>query len=95
MLGAPEQNVTMLSPRNHDKLHPHSYVNPEVPLNLGIWFLYAGATFFLALRVWIKLTRRHGMWWDDWILVVTWVGTIPSSSFTAVANGQQGHPYRE
>ncbi|KAJ4343437.1 hypothetical protein N0V87_000202 [Didymella glomerata] len=63
----------MLSPRNHDKLHPHTYVNPEVPLNLGLWFLYAGATFFLALRVWIKVTRRHGLWWDDWILLVTWI----------------------
>ncbi|KAF2227999.1 hypothetical protein BDZ85DRAFT_187870 [Elsinoe ampelina] len=63
----------MLSPRNHDKNNPHGYVNPEVPLNLGIWFLYAGATAFLALRVWIKVTRRHGLWWDDWILLVTWV----------------------
>ena len=86
MLGAPEKYVDMLSPRNHDKQHPHGYVNPEVPLNLGLWFLYAGATFFLSLRVWIKLTRRHGMWWDDWILVVTWVRIIPSRSLTAVAN---------
>jgi hypothetical protein len=73
MFGALDQRVNMLSPRNHDKLHPHTYVNPEVPLNLGLWFLYAGATFFLALRVWIKVTRRHGLWWDDWILLVTWV----------------------
>ncbi|KAJ8106990.1 hypothetical protein OPT61_g9174 [Boeremia exigua] len=63
----------MLSSRNHDPEHPHDYVNPEVPLNLGLWFLYAGATFFLALRVWIKITRRHGLWWDDWILLVTWI----------------------
>ncbi|KAF1927660.1 uncharacterized protein M421DRAFT_64860 [Didymella exigua CBS 183.55] len=63
----------MLSPRNHDEENTHGYVNPEVPLNIGLWSLYAGATFFLALRVWIKVTRRHGLWWDDWILLVTWI----------------------
>lgn len=76
MFGALDQHVNMLLPRNHDEEHPHTYVNPEVPLNLGLWFLYAGATFFLALRVWIKVTRRHGLWWDDWILLVTWVCVV-------------------
>lgn len=73
MFGALDQHVTMLSLRSHNNDGPHDYVNPELPLNLGLWFLYAGATFFLALRVWIKVTRRHGLWWDDWILLVTWV----------------------
>ncbi|KAF1359681.1 hypothetical protein EJ07DRAFT_118704 [Lizonia empirigonia] len=62
----------MLSPRNHNGT-THDFVNPEVPLNIGLWTLYAGATVFLALRVRIKITRRHGLWWDDWILLVTWI----------------------
>jgi hypothetical protein len=62
----------MIEPRNHDKTG-HGYVDPSVPLNLGLWILFAGASFFLALRLWIKITRRHGMWYDDWILVVCWV----------------------
>jgi hypothetical protein len=62
----------MIEPRNHNHTL-HDYVNPEVPLNIGLWTLFAGATFFLAVRLWIKVTRRHGMWYDDWILVVTWV----------------------
>lgn len=94
MLGALDQHVNMLSPRNHDKLHPHSYVNPEVPLNLGLWFLYAGATFFLALRVWIKVTRRHGLWWDDWILLVTWV-CFAITSCIAITKPYQDDPHRE
>ena len=65
--------MMMLLPRNHDKSRPHGYVNPEVVLNVGLWMLYAGATVFLALRVWIKVTRRHGLWWDDHILLLTWV----------------------
>jgi len=75
MFGALDQHVKMLSERDHDG-SGHGYVNPEVPLNIGLWTLYAGATAFLALRVWIKVTRRHGLWWDDWILLVTWVRTL-------------------
>lgn len=48
------------------------YVNPEKELNAGIWTLYAGATTLLAARIWSKL-RRHGLWYDDFILLVTWV----------------------
>jgi hypothetical protein len=66
------ENVNMNSPRKHDKT-PHYYVDPSVELNTGLWTLFAGATVFLALRVWIKITRRHGLWYDDHILLVTWV----------------------
>ncbi|KAI8943051.1 hypothetical protein NX059_001087 [Plenodomus lindquistii] len=61
----------MISTRKHDDT-AHGYVDPRVELNIGIWTLFAGATLFLALRVWIKLTRRHGLWWDDHILIVSW-----------------------
>lgn len=94
MFGALDQYVRMLSPRNHDKDHPHGYVNPEVPLNLGLWFLYAGATFFLALRVWIKVTRRHGLWWDDWILLVTWV-RLTALSHTTITEHPEDHPHHQ
>lgn len=54
--------------------HPDSYyVDPTKETNAGIWTLYAGATVFLALRLWCKITRRRGLWWDDYILVVSWV----------------------
>ncbi|KAF7534431.1 hypothetical protein G7054_g6226 [Neopestalotiopsis clavispora] len=49
-----------------------AFVNPWVELNAGLWSLFAGATIFLALRIWCKLTRRHGLWYDDYILLVTW-----------------------
>lgn len=68
----------MLSPRKHDG-SGHGYVDPSVQLNTGLWTLFAGATLFLALRVWIKITRRHGLWYDDYILLVSWVW-IPLST---------------
>ena len=54
--------------------HPDSYyVDPTKETNAGIWTLFAGATVFLVLRLWCKITRRRGLWWDDYILVVSWV----------------------
>jgi hypothetical protein len=49
------------------------YVRPDTQVYIGLWCLQAGATLFLAARLWTKLTRRHGMWWDDYILITTWV----------------------
>lgn len=49
------------------------YVHPETEVYTGLWCLHAGATVFLLARLWTKLTRRHGMWWDDYILITTWV----------------------
>ncbi|EMD90589.1 hypothetical protein COCC4DRAFT_127789 [Bipolaris maydis ATCC 48331] len=62
----------MISPRKHNDDAQHGYVDPEVQLNVGLWTLFAGATAFLALRIWIKVTRRHGLWWDDHILLISW-----------------------
>ncbi|KAF2106190.1 hypothetical protein BDV96DRAFT_508269 [Lophiotrema nucula] len=49
-----------------------TYVNPSKELNAGLWSLFAGATVLLGLRVWVKLTRRHGLWYDDYILIASW-----------------------
>lgn len=49
------------------------FVNPESQVNWGIWTLFVGATAFLTLRVWSKIHRRHGLWWDDHILISSWV----------------------
>ena len=61
--------VMSLSLRNPDL----DYVNPEKEVYIGLWCLQAGATLFLSARLWAKLTRRHGLWWDDYILLTTWV----------------------
>ncbi|KAJ4360792.1 uncharacterized protein N0V89_001359 [Didymosphaeria variabile] len=49
-----------------------NYVNPEKELNAGLWSLWAGATLFLGLRLYCKITRRHGLWYDDYILILAW-----------------------
>lgn len=57
------------------------YVSPEKEVNAGLWTLFAGATVLLSLRLWAKITRRHGVWWDDYILLATWVNTCAPLEF--------------
>ena len=56
------------------------FADPFVELNIGLWFLFAGATLFLGLRLYFKVTRRHQLWWDDYILIVTWMILLANDS---------------
>lgn len=60
------------------------FVNPESQVNWGIWTLFVGATAFLTLRIWSKMHRRHGLWWDDHILVSSWVVLLATNIFITI-----------
>ncbi|KAL1608877.1 hypothetical protein SLS59_002068 [Nothophoma quercina] len=46
------------------------------PVIVGItWWLTFLCGGFLGLRIYAKLSRRQGLWWDDWILISSWVST--------------------
>jgi hypothetical protein len=64
-----------LGPRekNDGAEHVTNYVNPEKELNAGLWSLFSGATVFLFMRVYCKITRGHGLWYDDYVLILAWV----------------------
>jgi hypothetical protein len=60
-----------------------SPLSGEVPNYAGrmlwaIWSLTVGAGVFLALRVYCKLTRHRLLWWDDYILIASWVRSSAS-----------------
>ncbi|KAK3946541.1 hypothetical protein QBC32DRAFT_272122 [Pseudoneurospora amorphoporcata] len=44
---------------------------PEV--SAGLWVLISISGLFLALRVYLKMYRLKGLWWDDYILACAWV----------------------
>ena len=44
------------------------------------WTLTAFAAIFLGLRIASKLWRRKALWWDDYVLVVSWVSLLRSPS---------------
>lgn len=62
----------MLTPRDDDVV----YISPQKEVNLGLWTLFAGAAVFLSLRLWCKWTRRTGLWYDDYILIISWVSVF-------------------
>jgi len=47
---------------------------PQV--NFTIWLLTALSAAFLALRVYCKFLRHRGLWWDDHVLIASWVGIL-------------------
>ena len=69
-------------PHPHTSLTQHTGRATEAGHeNLGpyllrvVWPLAALSTLFLGLRAYCKLSRRHRLWWDDYILIASWVRT--------------------
>ncbi|KAI1084326.1 hypothetical protein F5B20DRAFT_524503 [Whalleya microplaca] len=66
---------------------------PDAPLiphvghrtNAIIWVLIALATAFLLLRVFCKYKRRKGLWYDDWLLIVSWVIVLTSGILSSIS----------
>lgn len=59
------------------------------PTIVGVtWFLCFFCGGFLALRVYAKLSRRHDLWWDDYVLIAAWVEfTTPCSKLSLTRTG--------
>lgn len=49
----------------------HEDYGPQ--LNFTIWFLVALSSLFLAVRIYCKALRNRGLWWDDHVLIASWV----------------------
>jgi hypothetical protein len=50
-----------------------SLVNAGHQLNLVNWPLAAVSALFLSLRIFLKLRQRRPLWWDDYVLIISWV----------------------
>ncbi|SPO07579.1 uncharacterized protein DNG_10274 [Cephalotrichum gorgonifer] len=50
---------------------PHDNAGPR--LKATSWTLVSLATAFAAIRVYCKLSARHGLWWDDYMIIASWV----------------------
>jgi hypothetical protein len=66
------------------------FIDPTLELNLGLWFLFAGATALLATRVWVKLTRAY-LWYDDYILIASWVSLPMAGQFCTRTRHKQSN----
>ncbi|GAB1317461.1 hypothetical protein MFIFM68171_07671 [Madurella fahalii] len=62
-------------------LSPTIDVGPQI--NFTIWLLTALSAAFLALRVYCKFLRHRGLWWDDHVLIASWLSLVASSAFVS------------
>ncbi len=42
-------------------------------VNIVCWLLAALSAVFLVLRLFCKFKTHRGLWWDDHVLIVSWV----------------------
>ncbi|KAK4249010.1 hypothetical protein C7999DRAFT_39861 [Corynascus novoguineensis] len=60
---------------------PHDNAGPK--LNTVIWTLTAVSGLILCLRIYCRVTRRKGLWWDDAFLIAAWMCiTVESALLT-------------
>lgn len=45
----------------------------RMQLNFTVWLLCALAAGFMGLRIYCKFSRHRGLWWDDYVLLLSWV----------------------
>ncbi|KAK4119115.1 hypothetical protein N657DRAFT_650534 [Parathielavia appendiculata] len=71
---------------------PHNWTRETKPqgehlgpyLNRVIWTLAALSGLFLGLRLFSKLWRHRGLWWDDHFLIASWLALVISCSLQSV-----------
>ncbi|KAK5655975.1 hypothetical protein OQA88_5113 [Cercophora sp. LCS_1] len=68
-------------PTNTDDL-PHNDLGPV--LNAVFWTLTSLAFVFMALRLYCKYHRGRHFWWDDYVLIASWIALAVSASTTTV-----------
>jgi hypothetical protein len=69
---------------------PHDDLGPQFNAIVVVLVVLSGT--FLFLRVYLKLKQRRGLWWDDYILILSWVGT---SCFRAGARWGWSETYKK
>ncbi|KAH6649242.1 hypothetical protein F5144DRAFT_634218 [Chaetomium tenue] len=52
-------------------------------LNVLTWLLISISGLFLFTRLYLKNCQHRGLWWDDWILLASWVALTVSAGLIA------------
>ncbi|KAI1381066.1 hypothetical protein F4677DRAFT_440283 [Hypoxylon crocopeplum] len=54
-------------------------------INAVVWVLVSLAAVFLGLRVFCKYKRGRGLWWDDWVLMASWIVLVAAGVITSIS----------
>jgi hypothetical protein len=52
-------------------------------LNVLTWLLVSVSGLFLFTRLYLKNFQHRGLWWDDWILLASWVALTAAAGLLA------------
>ncbi|KAK4657613.1 hypothetical protein QC762_000890 [Podospora pseudocomata] len=63
---------------------PQPYEDYSQVLNFVIWVLAGHATIFIFLRLWGKYYRGRRLWWDDYLLIFSWLALMLGCIFQTV-----------
>ncbi|PKS06304.1 hypothetical protein jhhlp_007052 [Lomentospora prolificans] len=53
-------------------------------LNAANWSLIGVSAVFLVLRIYCKTTASRGLWWDDHLLLVSWLALVCNGTFSSI-----------
>ncbi|KAK0702574.1 hypothetical protein B0T21DRAFT_431637 [Apiosordaria backusii] len=67
-----------------EPITPEPFDDYSPVLNFVIWVLAAYATIFISLRLWGKFHRGRHLWWDDYLLIASWVALLLGCVFQTV-----------
>ncbi|AEO67440.1 uncharacterized protein THITE_2116320 [Thermothielavioides terrestris NRRL 8126] len=59
----------------------HADYGPQ--LNVLVWLLLSLSGLFLFTRLYLKHSQKRGLWWDDWILLASWLALAAEAGLTA------------
>lgn len=80
----------------NDSSLPHDDLGPQ--LNAVFWTLTSLSFLFMALRLYCKYLRGRRLWWDDYVLIASWVALCVSAATTTVCvaldYGKHGYDMR-
>ncbi len=68
------------------RLPPSTDFGPQI--NFTLWLLTALSAAFLALRIYCKFLRHRGLWWDDHLLIASWVSLFVVCHFRAASSAR-------
>ncbi|KAK4451307.1 96ca82bc-67f3-4b3a-ab36-ffe7d8f40fbe [Podospora aff. communis PSN243] len=74
------ESTSAPSPSTEDL--PHEDHGPT--LNTVFWTLTSVSFLFMTLRLWCKYLRGRYLWWDDYVLIASWIALCVSAATTTV-----------
>ncbi|KAM7183875.1 hypothetical protein V8F33_013326 [Rhypophila sp. PSN 637] len=72
-------NMTSSSP-----IPPSRGESKGYEMTIAIWLMTSVSGVFLALRLYCKFLKKRGLWWDDHVLVASWLALLSSTLTTFI-----------